>query len=66
MPRSSLPTAIASGFRPLPRPEMAHTEIGRDLLERFAEQCAEVANLDKTPKLEGRMMSIFLSPKTGK
>ena len=46
--------------------EMAHTEIGRDLLERFAEQCAEVANLDKTPKLEGRMMSIFLSPKTGK
>ena len=46
--------------------EMAHTEIGRDLLERFAEQCAEVANLDKAPKLEGRMMSIFLSPKTGK
>ena len=46
--------------------EMAHTEIGRDLLERFAEQCAEVANLDKAPKLEGRMMSIFLSPKVGK
>ncbi len=46
--------------------EMAHTEIGKDLLVRFAEQCAEVATLDKEPKLEGRSMSIFLSPKTGK
>ena len=46
--------------------EMAHTEIGKDLLDRFAEQCAETASLDKAAKLEGRMMSIFLSPKTGK
>ena len=46
--------------------EMAHTEIGRDLLTKFAEQCAETATLEKSPKLEGRMMSIFLSPKTGK
>ena len=41
-------------------------DIGKDLLVRFAEQCAEVATLDKEPKLEGRSMSIFLSPKTGK
>ena len=46
--------------------EMAHTDIGKDLLDRFAEQCTEVANLDKPAKLEGRMMSIFLSPKSGK
>ena len=46
--------------------EMAHTDIGKDLLDKFAEQCAETANLDKGAKLEGRMMSIFLSPKTGK
>ena len=46
--------------------EMAHTDIGKELLERFAEQCAETANLEKGAKLEGRMMSIFLSPKTGK
>ena len=46
--------------------EMAHTDIGRDLLTRFAEQCADVANLDRPAKLEGRMMSIFLSPKAGK
>ena len=46
--------------------EMAHTDIGKGLLDRFAEQCAEVANLDKAAKLEGRMMSVFLSPKAGK
>ena len=46
--------------------EMAHTDIGKELLERFAEQCAETANLEKGAKLEGRMMSIFLSPKSGK
>ena len=43
--------------------EMAHTDIGRDLLNRFAEECAETASLDRPPRLEGRMMSIFLAPK---
>ena len=46
--------------------EMAHTEIGRDLLNKFAEQCAETATLEKAAKMEGRNMSIFLSPKAGK
>ena len=46
--------------------EMAHTEIGENLLKRFAEQCADVATLDKDPKLDGRHMSIFLSSKVGK
>ncbi len=46
--------------------EMAHTEIGQDLLLKFAEQCAEVASMDKEPKLEGRFMSIFLSAKVSK
>ena len=46
--------------------EMAHTEIGRDLLNKFAKQCAEVATMDKAAKLEGRNMSMFLSPKAGK
>ena len=46
--------------------EMAHTDIGKSLLDNFAQQCTEVATLDKGAKLEGRMMSIFLSPKTGK
>ena len=43
--------------------EMAHTNIGEQLLRDFAAKCAELANLDKQPKLEGRNMSIFLSPK---
>jgi translation initiation factor IF-3 len=43
--------------------EMAHTEIGAVLLKDFANLCAEIANMDKAPKLEGRNMSMFLSPK---
>ena len=43
--------------------EMAHTDIGKKLLDKFAEQCAEIANVDKGAKLEGRNMSMFLSPK---
>ncbi len=43
--------------------EMAHTQIGEVLLKDFAEKCAEVAAMDKAPKLEGRNMSMFLSPK---
>ena len=46
--------------------EMAHTDIGRKLLLDFAGQCAELAVLDKEPKLEGRHMSIFLSAKSSK
>ena len=46
--------------------QMAHTEIGAGILERFAEACAEIANMDKNPKLEGRNMSMFLSPKAPK
>ena len=43
--------------------EMAHTNIGEQLLKDFAEKCSDVANMDKNPKLEGRNMSMFLSPK---
>ena len=46
--------------------EMAHTEIGEELLQKFAEGCREIANVDKNPKLEGRNMSMFLSPKPQK
>ena len=46
--------------------EMAHTNIGQDLLLKFAQECGATAVMDKSPKLEGRHMSIFLSPKSGK
>ena len=44
--------------------EMAHTHLGEVILRDFAAKCEEVANLDKAPKLEGRNMSMFLSPKS--
>ncbi len=44
--------------------EMAHTDLGKQLLERFAQECEEIAKLDKGAKLEGRLMTEFLSPKT--
>ena len=46
--------------------EMAHTNIGEELLLQFGQGCAEVANMEKNPKLDGRHMSIFLSPKKEK
>ncbi len=46
--------------------EMAHTNLGEKLLLEFAEACAEIATTEKNPKLEGRFMAMFLSPKTGK
>jgi translation initiation factor IF-3 len=46
--------------------ELAHTEIGRGILDRFAEACAETAVLDKPCKMEGRSMVMFLAPKNNK
>ena len=46
--------------------EMAHTNLGEKLLMDFASACAEVANMEKNPKLEGRFMAMFLTPKTNK
>ncbi len=46
--------------------EMAHTNIGEKLLMDFAAACAEIATMDKNPKLEGRFMAMFLVPKNNK
>ncbi len=46
--------------------EMTHTHLGEELLNKFAESCSEIATVDKNPKLEGRNMTMFLSPKTTK
>ena len=46
--------------------EMAHTSIGEVLLKQFGESCAEIATVEKNPKLEGRLMTMFLSPKAAK
>ena len=46
--------------------EMAHTNIGEKLLMDFSEACADCANMEKNPKLEGRFMGMFLAPKNSK
>ena len=46
--------------------EMAHTNLGEKLLLDFAASCAEIASMEKSPKLEGRFMAIFLTPKNNK
>ena len=46
--------------------EMAHTNLGEKLLLDFVAACADIATMEKNPKLEGRFMSIFLAPKNSK
>jgi len=46
--------------------EMAHTNLGEKLLMDFAQSCAEIATMEKNPKLEGRFMAMFLTPKNSK
>ena len=45
---------------------MAHSELGVENMKRFAAAVEEEANVDKAPKLEGRQILMFLSPKQGK
>lgn len=42
--------------------EMAHQEVGREVLSKFEEMCAEYGSVDKRPALEGRIMTMFISP----
>ena len=46
--------------------EMAHTSLGEQLLKQFGADCDEIAIVAKGAKLEGRNMSMFLSPKNSK
>lgn len=43
--------------------ELAHTSVGREILLKFAEGLKEYGDMDKPPKMEGRMMVMFFSPK---
>ncbi len=46
--------------------EMSHMAIGREIIEKFAEACSEVGNVDKKPVLDGRLLSMVISPITQK
>ena len=43
--------------------EMAHLELGMQLLNRVREEVAEISKVEAEPKLEGRQMMMVLAPK---
>lgn len=42
--------------------EMAHQELGRELLERVAEDVEGVGKIENMPKMEGRQMIMIIGP----
>ena len=46
--------------------EMAHREIGLDLLKRIEKDLEELAVVEQFPKMEGRQMIMVMSPKKKK
>ena len=42
--------------------EMSHMTMGKELMTKFREACAEVGSVDKPPVLDGRFMSMVVSP----
>ena len=46
--------------------QMAHTELGKEVLERFAERVKDYADIEQKPKLDGRTMTCVLVPKKDK
>lgn len=44
--------------------ELAHSELGKDVLLRFANAVVDIATIDTPPKMEGRYMNMILMPTT--
>ncbi|SMX28506.1 Translation initiation factor IF-3 [Pelagimonas phthalicica] len=42
--------------------EMAHQQLGRELLERVAEDVKELGKIENMPKMEGRQMVMMIGP----
>ena len=43
--------------------EVTHASLGETILIRFGEACEECGSVEKKPKLEGKNMAMFISPK---
>ena len=43
--------------------QMAHIELGREVLDRVALELKDIGKIEQEPKLEGRNMSMVLAPK---
>lgn len=44
--------------------EMAHQNLGMDLLHKFKDELDELSKVEQMPKLEGRQMTMVLAPRT--
>lgn len=43
--------------------EMQHIDLGRNLLERLIKEVSEIGDNERSPRLEGRMMTMVFKPK---
>lgn len=43
--------------------ELAHTDIGRGIMVRVAQDTQDIANIEKTASMEGRAMTMILAPR---
>jgi len=43
--------------------ELAYTNAGREVMNRFAAECADVATIESFPKMDGKNMFATLTPK---
>ena len=43
--------------------QITHSEIGRQVMNEFADRIKEYGTVDKAPQIEGRNMSMFISPR---
>ena len=42
--------------------EMSHISIGQEIMNKFRESCEELGSVDKAPVLDGRLLSMVISP----
>ena len=42
--------------------QMAHQEVGKQLLEKFIDTVSEFGSVDKAPAMEGRSMTVIINP----
>jgi translation initiation factor IF-3 len=42
--------------------EITHPEVGRELLDRFYQRINDIANVERSAHMEGRMLSMVVMP----
>lgn len=45
--------------------EMAHQELGKELLDRVQDDLQGMASVDQSPEMQGRLMTMVMSPRKG-